>query len=68
MRLYIAFILRCIWNQESHFDVARKFNVERGWLQLLLQNSVVQAGALARFSEVNLSLLFPYFMTISETA
>ncbi|PAV62988.1 hypothetical protein WR25_03880 [Diploscapter pachys] len=65
MRLYIAFILRCIWNQESHFDVARKFNVERGWLQLLLQNSVVQAGALARFSE-KLPEMWPLKLLLPE--
>lgn len=53
MRLYIALMLKKIWNQEQHHIVAQTFNVDRGWLQSVLQSSIGRASAIARFSNVH---------------
>lgn len=76
MRLYIAFMMQRIWNQEPLWEVADRFVVPRGWLQSTLQATCSQASSIARFAEVGLnffSILILYlaigkFMAIKESS
>lgn len=52
MRLYIAFMMQRIWNQEPLWEVAERFAVPRGWLQSALQSTCSQASSISRFSQV----------------
>lgn len=54
MRLYIAFMMLRIWNQEPLWEIAERFTVPRGWLQSTLQATCSQAGSIARFAEVRI--------------
>uniref|UniRef100_A0A914CCH5 Helicase POLQ-like n=1 Tax=Acrobeloides nanus TaxID=290746 RepID=A0A914CCH5_9BILA len=58
MRLYIAFMMLRIWNQEPLWEIAERFTVPRGWLQSTLQATCSQAGSIARFAE-RLPTLWP---------
>uniref|UniRef100_A0A0N5AJH2 Helicase POLQ-like n=1 Tax=Syphacia muris TaxID=451379 RepID=A0A0N5AJH2_9BILA len=58
VRLYIAFMLQRIWNDEPFWDVSRRFSVSQGWLQSTLQSTCSQAASIARFSE-KISSLWP---------
>ncbi|KHN75443.1 Helicase POLQ-like [Toxocara canis] len=51
LRLYIAFMMRRIWDEESLWSVAERFHVPRGWLQSVLQSTCSQASSISRFSE-----------------
>lgn len=50
-RLYVAFMLRQIWEQRPLWEVAQHFDVTRGWLQSTLQSAVSQSGSIVRFAE-----------------
>uniref|UniRef100_A0A915C1D9 Helicase POLQ-like n=1 Tax=Parascaris univalens TaxID=6257 RepID=A0A915C1D9_PARUN len=51
VRLYIAFMMRHIWDEEPLWSVAERFHVARGWLQGALQSTCSQASSITRFSE-----------------
>ena len=52
----VAFMLRRIWNKEPLWQVAKYFNVSRGWLQATLQSACTHSGAVTRFAERTPSL------------
>ncbi|VDK49030.1 unnamed protein product [Anisakis simplex] len=51
LRLYLTFMMKRIWSEESIWSVAERFHVSRGWLQSTLQSTCSQASSIARFSE-----------------
>ncbi|CEF63519.1 Mutagen-sensitive 301 [Strongyloides ratti] len=65
VRLYITFMMMDIWNKIPISNVAKKFNVQKGWLQTTLQSVCSQAQRIQRFSELleklwPLKLLLPH--------
>lgn len=51
VKMYIFFMIRKLLKKQSIWDVAKEFNVQRGWLQNVLQNFNNHAKCLIRFSE-----------------
>uniref|UniRef100_A0A0N5B6Z6 Helicase POLQ-like n=1 Tax=Strongyloides papillosus TaxID=174720 RepID=A0A0N5B6Z6_STREA len=65
MRLYIAFIMMDIWNKVPVSNVAKKYDLQKGWIQNTLQSVCSQAQRIQRFSELlenlwPLKLLLPH--------
>uniref|UniRef100_A0A0K0FKA4 Helicase POLQ-like (inferred by orthology to a human protein) n=1 Tax=Strongyloides venezuelensis TaxID=75913 RepID=A0A0K0FKA4_STRVS len=65
MRLYIAFIMMDIWNKIPISTVAKKYDLQKGWIQNTLQSVCSQAQRIQRFSELlenlwPLKLLLPH--------
>jgi len=53
-RLYLALALRRLWQHESVWKVAQRFQLTRGYVQNLLQSCASFSHCLARFCEVKL--------------
>uniref|UniRef100_A0A0K0FSY6 Mutagen-sensitive 301 (inferred by orthology to a D. melanogaster protein) n=1 Tax=Strongyloides venezuelensis TaxID=75913 RepID=A0A0K0FSY6_STRVS len=67
MRLYIAFIMMDIWNKMPVSNVAKKYNLQKGWIQNTLHSVCSQAQRIQRFSELlenlwPLKLLLPFII------
>uniref|UniRef100_A0AAF5D4A8 Uncharacterized protein n=1 Tax=Strongyloides stercoralis TaxID=6248 RepID=A0AAF5D4A8_STRER len=50
-KIYIFFMIKRLLKKQSIWDVAREFDVQRGWLQNVLQNFYNHAKCVIRFCE-----------------
>uniref|UniRef100_A0A915DZU1 Helicase POLQ-like n=1 Tax=Ditylenchus dipsaci TaxID=166011 RepID=A0A915DZU1_9BILA len=67
LRVYIALMLHQLWNEKTLWDVSKMFDVSRGWIQNMLQEIFIHAGAIMRFAEKipslwPLKILLPEFL------
>ncbi|KAI6227477.1 hypothetical protein M3Y99_01245400 [Aphelenchoides fujianensis] len=49
-RVYLAMILKMLWEQETLTTIAEKFKVSRGWVANLVTSSCAHANQLVRFT------------------